>query len=49
MRNLNKPIPKIDDRPKSIDEVKGMLDRLMSTDEDGNPEDSDKNSNKVIA
>lgn len=49
MRNPNKPIPVIDDRPKTMEEVKCMIDKLMSTDEDGNPEDIDKHSDKGIA
>lgn len=38
MPNPNKRIPDMDDRPKSWAEIKEMVERMLETDEDGNPE-----------
>lgn len=46
MRNPNKPIPVIDDRPKSRKEIEEMINRLMNTDEDGYPESKEDKDNK---
>ena len=48
MRNPNKTIPIIDDRPKTFEEVQCMLEKRMSTDEDGYPENKDDKDNKKI-
>ncbi|MBR1763854.1 MAG: hypothetical protein IJ746_00485 [Ruminococcus sp.] len=42
MRNPNRPIADIDDRPKSREEIAEMIERMLKTDEDGNPEKTDK-------
>lgn len=47
MLNPNRPIKNIDDRPKSRDEIATMIEHMLNTDEDGNPE-KDK-SDKEIA
>lgn len=41
MRNPNKPIKAMDDRPKSRKEIENMIERMMKTDEDGYPENPD--------
>ena len=48
MRNPNKPIPVIDDRPKGRKDIEEMINRMMNTDEDGYPENKDDKDNKKI-
>lgn len=48
MRNPNKPIPVIDERPKGRDGIAEMIERMLNTDEDGNPE-NDTEKHKEIA
>lgn len=38
MRNPDKPIAVIDDRPKSRDEITEMVNSMFKTDENGFPE-----------
>lgn len=38
MRNPNKKIKPLDDRPKTRSEIANMINDMMNTDEDGNPE-----------
>ncbi len=47
MRNPNKPILEIDERPKGREGIVEMLDRMFSTDEDGNPENKKEEKNKI--
>jgi len=42
MRNTDRPVKDIDDRPKSREEIAKMIERMLKTDEDGNPEKSDE-------
>ena len=41
MRNPNKPIPVIDDRAKSRDEITEMVKKMFETNENGFPEKED--------
>lgn len=47
MRNPNKPIRDIDERPKGRKGIAEMIDRMLKTDEDGDPED--KKNDKITA
>lgn len=38
MLNPNRPIKPLDDRPKTRSEIADMIDSMMHTDENGNPE-----------
>lgn len=38
MRNQNKPVKLLDDRVKTKEEISAMIENMMSTDENGNPE-----------
>ena len=38
MRNQNKPVKLLDDSIKSKEEIAAMIENMMSTDENGNPE-----------
>jgi hypothetical protein len=49
MRNPNKPIPVIDERPKGRKGIAEMIDRMLKTDEDGNPENKEDEHKKIIA
>lgn len=40
MRNPNKQIRDIDERPKGREGIAEMIERMLKTDEDGNPEDN---------
>jgi hypothetical protein len=46
MPNPNKAVKNIDERPKSREEIAAMIERMLITDEDGNPE-SDKNNRET--
>lgn len=49
MRNPNKPLPKIDDTPKTKAEIAEMIERMMSTDENGYSNDKSEEKSKNIA
>lgn len=38
MQNQNKPVKPLDDRTKTNEEIAAMIQNMMSTDENGNPE-----------
>lgn len=38
MRNQNKPVKLLDDRIKTKEEISAMIENMMNTDENGNPE-----------
>ncbi len=42
MRNQNKKIKDIDERPKTRNEIEKMIKDMFDTDEDGNPEKAEK-------
>lgn len=41
MRNQNKPVKPLDDRIKTKEEIAAMIENMMSTDENGEPEKKD--------
>lgn len=49
MRNPNKPTPVIDEHPKGRKGIEEMIERMLNTDEEGNPEDEDKHEKKITA
>lgn len=49
MLNPNKKIHDMDDRPKNWAEIREMIENMLETDEDGNPEVDNKSGDKVIA
>lgn len=49
MRNPNKPMPVMDDTPKSKEDIALMIERMMSTDENGYPEKRNEENSKITA
>lgn len=49
MRNPNKPMPVIDDRPKGRKGIAEMINRMKNTDEDGYPENKEDKDDKITA